>query len=346
MLWLLAGALYKLFEGSPNDLPEIVKDMSPMSSSWATMRTAIIVELAVVGLVIAKPRIGWLFLAGVFATFLAVLFPLVQAGESSWGCFGSNVTIEPLHMMGIDGALLLLILISKPWRLPKEAGLGFAAFLPFLVVAVAAPTMKLTEPKLPVTTPAKINVGTTQGGDTVWVVEDPGADQPEGGAEGQPPVGADPKPTGPVETPPQDPEPTEEAGLPEFYDLPHFDWEGKMFDETDLAAFVDQSMGAVLPNSHVVVYRQTCEVCAKHLEGLWLESQENPDKWAGEKQLVLIRVIEHKDETEDNKCMNLPQPHQMVTMPALKRGYGIKTPMTFEVDEAYTIQNVQDLSAH
>ncbi|MEM8711887.1 MAG: MauE/DoxX family redox-associated membrane protein, partial [Planctomycetota bacterium] len=148
MLWLLAGALYKLFDGSPNDLPEVVKEMSPLSG-WETMRAAIIVELAVVGLVIAKPRLGWLLLCGVFATFLAILFPLVQAGESSCGCFGSNVTIAPEVMMGIDGGLLLLILISRPWRLPKESGLGWSAYVPLLAAAIAGPWMKLEAPQLP-----------------------------------------------------------------------------------------------------------------------------------------------------------------------------------------------------
>ncbi|MGK0482373.1 MAG: hypothetical protein ACJAQ3_002352, partial [Planctomycetota bacterium] len=107
MLWLLVGALYKLFEGSPNDLPKIVTDMSPLGSSWETMRAAIIIELAVVGLVLAKPRLGWVFLVGALGTFLAILYPLVQEGAASCGCFGSSITVKPETMMAIDGGLLV-----------------------------------------------------------------------------------------------------------------------------------------------------------------------------------------------------------------------------------------------
>ena len=34
---------------------------------------------------------------------------------------GGTITIKPITMMAIDGGLLLLILFSKPWRLPSAA---------------------------------------------------------------------------------------------------------------------------------------------------------------------------------------------------------------------------------
>ena len=108
-------------------------------------------------------------------------------------------------------------------------------------------------------------------------------------------------------------------------------------------------MGAVLPNSHVVVYRQTCEVCKAHLEELWEEAQNDPNRWAsdggaaGGQSLVLLRIIENKDTAENNLCELLPEPSQKVTLPALKRGYGITTPIAFDVDENFMVQNVTDL---
>ena len=366
MLWLLAGALYKLFEGSPNDLPEVVKDMSPLSG-WETMRAAIIVELAVVGLVIAKPRIGWFFLAATFGVFLAVLFPLVQAGESSCGCFGSNVTIAPQTMMGIDGGLMLLIFISRPWRMSPDSGLGWAGYLPLLAVAVAAPWMKLTAPVLP-TPQSGSNTGLVDSAsgaanDTASdlanaagalgvTAGDDSAAQPDAGNEGDvvlpvvPPSENIQEPGTAIETPVvvlPDPEP---SAMPEFYELRHDTWTGKDLYETDLASFIDQSQGAIMPGSHVVLYRETCSVCREHLTQLWEEAQNDPTKWSGENQLVLIRVIELKDATEENLCTVLPEPHQRVSLPALKRGYGLKTPMSFDVDMNNMIQNVQDLSVH
>ena len=356
MLWLLAGALYKLFEGSPNDLPQVVTDMSPLSG-WETMRAAIIVELAVVGLVIAKPRIGWFFLAATFGVFLAVLFPLVQAGESSCGCFGSNVTIKPQHMMAIDGGLMLLIFISRPWRMSRDSGLGWGGYLPLLAVAVAAPWMKLKEPVLP-TPSAKpatelvtsVTSGTDAMAEGLGNAAENVADIQTSAA---PELGGDEEASGEVTLPTEppgravvEPGPSDVAALPEFFELRSDTWEGKDLYDTDLASFIDQSQGAVLPGSHVVLYRQTCSVCEEHLTQLWEEAQNDPTKWTGEQQLVLIRVIENKDMKEENLCTVLPEPHQRVSLPALKRGYGIKTPMSFDVDLNNAIQNVQDLSVH
>lgn len=341
LLWLLAGALYKLFDGSPNDLPQPVVEHSPFDK-FDTFRLAIAAEFAVVGLVLTVPRLGWIALGGIFSVFLAVLVPLALGGESSCGCFGSNVTIAPWQMMLIDGSLLGLLLFSAPWRLPKEAGLGAPAFLPFLIVAIVAPLMKLDPPTLPkVVRPDGITAAAPQGdGDSL------AADPAPGLADPDPSAGGTEEP-GPA---PAEEEAVEQSGeLPEFYELRSAEWTGQDFYATDIAAFADQSMGAVLPNSHVVVYRQTCEVCKEHLEELWEEAQNDPSRWAsdggaaGGQSLVLLRIIENKDTAENNLCELLPEPSQKVTLPALKRGYGITTPIAFDVDENFMVQNVTDL---
>jgi hypothetical protein len=337
LLWLLAGALYKFFDGSPNDLPQPVVEHSPFGK-FDTFRLAIAAEFAVVGLVLTVPRLGWIALGGIFSVFLAVLVPLALGGESSCGCFGSNVTIAPWQMMLIDGSLLGLLLFSAPWRLPKEAGLGAPAFLPFLIVAIVAPLMKLDPPTLPTLIRPEVITAVDPQGEGGGQATDPA------------PTGADSDlSTGGTEDP--GPAPAEEpsGALPEFYELRSADWTGQDFYATDIAAFADQSMGAVLPNSHVVVYRQTCEVCKAHLEELWEEAQNDPNRWAsdggaaGGQSLVLLRIIESKDTAENNLCELLPEPSQKVTLPALKRGYGITTPIAFDVDENFMVQNVTDL---
>ncbi|QDV07763.1 hypothetical protein Poly30_32950 [Planctomycetes bacterium Poly30] len=364
MLWLLVGALYKLFDGSPNDLPKIVTEYSPFASNWETMRAAIIIELAVVGLVIAKPRLGWLFLVGAYGTFLAILYPLVQEGAASCGCFGSSVTMKPETMMAIDGGLLALIVISRPWRIAKESGLGWAGYLPLLAVAIAGPWMKLTAPVLPpAKNPALVSTEPTGKAETpAAATEGMGVltpIKPESTAQAASEMATDPMPGTPVvelpqETPAEEPVAPQiqdvvveaDPAMPEFFELRPDTWEGKDFYETDISRFIDQSEGAVLPNSHVVVYRQTCEVCQEHLEELWQEAQNDPTKWSGERQLVLIRVIENKDTPENNRIELMPEPHQRVSLPALKRGYGITTPMAFDVNEMNVVENIQDLSKH
>lgn len=360
LLWLAAGALYKLFEGSPNDLPETVKSVSPLGA-LETMRLAVGIELAVIGLVIALPRIGWFFLAGTFAVFLAVLTPLVASGAESCGCFGGNITIPPGVMMAVDGGLLALLLATKPWKtVPREAGLGLPALLPFLAVAVLAPYKKLVPAKLPVHTPRAVaNAGDTQPSGTGPTVPGPAGVPNEAGAAGSsdtpPPQGVagvvdPPSQTAPV-TPEASPEATPEASagaLPEFYELRVADWVGQDPWATDLTFFYEQgaaagfAQGAFLPNSHVILYRQTCEHCKEHLEHVWQEVQSGDPKWQG-RTIVLLRLVESKDTPENDVCTVLPEPSEKITFPALKRGYGITTPYSFDLDEAGLLQNPVDL---
>lgn len=358
-LWLLTGALYKLFEGSPNDMPPLVVEKSPFDM-WETFRYAIMVELAVVGLVFSVPRIGWVFLAGTFVTFLTVLVPLVLEGEESCGCFGSNVKIDPIVMMSIDAGLLLLLLSSKPWRLPKDSGLGWGGLVPFLVLAVAGPFLKLEgSPELPARkAPAPTITGDPTGADslvdTAQDAVETVADAADAAASDLVNAATDAEPAPEEEPRIEDVEVSDNgevdapadvaSDLPPFYELRWQEWAGKDFIETDLFAFADQSNGAVMPNSHVVVYRQTCEVCKEHLEKLWEETQTDPQKWQ-ETSLVLLRIIETKDTDQNNVCTLLPEPSEKVTLPALKRGYGITTPLTFDVDDNYLVENVLDVRA-
>ena len=377
LLWLAAGALFKLFEGSPNDLPGTVKELSPLSD-LQTMQAAVMIELAVIGLVIAKPRLGWIFLAGTFATFIAVLYPLVQEGATSCGCFGGNIEIKPEVMMGIDGALLVLMLISMPWRMPKDSGLGMPAFLPFLAVAVLAPWQKIEAESKPTFNPALVGKLRNAGKEATpaGLVED----NPDGGGgepagEGTTPPDPDPNVEDPSTTvvgtdndeseQPEDPTPPAEPpseGLGEFWSFeplneadPERYWVGKNFYETDFASFymkgfeLGLEQGTVPPNSHVVIYRETCEVCSEHLQELWQEVTNGDAKWIG-KTIVLARIRELKDATSENLCTVLPESNfnagimvEKIQLPELPRGYGITTPYTFDVDENENVQNPVDL---
>src|SRR5437762_3700948 len=86
-LWLLAGALAKLFLGTPKDLPEIVRKLSPFGLDL-TFHLVIAVELAIVWLSLLKPRRAWPVLLAVYAFFEFVLASQLSAGAKSCGCFG------------------------------------------------------------------------------------------------------------------------------------------------------------------------------------------------------------------------------------------------------------------
>jgi hypothetical protein len=338
MLWLAAGALYKLFEGSPNDLPLVVRELSPLAS-LDTMRVVIGIELAVIGLVIAVPRIGWFFLSGAFAVFIAVLVQQVMGGETSCGCFGGNIEIDPRVMLAIDGGLLAFLLATKPWSsLPRGSGLGAAALLPLFTVAAAAPYGKLQEVDLPIpprketpafpkgdaTAPATGAGGSVQAtGTGAGVLEGvTGGTQdsalPEAGAAaaggGTPETGTvHPETADPAGTvDPETPVASSGTELPEFRDLPIASWVGQDPWATEFAYFYSAGeaagytqLGAFQPNQHVIVYRQTCEHCKAHLEQVAQELQTGDPKWAG-KNLLLLRLVETKDTPENNICTLLP----------------------------------------
>lgn len=140
-LWLLAGALFKLFAGSPNDLPPMVKEF--FLGPDMTFKSAIAVELCVVMTVLLRPRLGWFFLAGTYAVFIAVLAPLVASGEESCGCFGSSVTIPPIVMMGLDALMLLAILFTKPWSQIAKSESKPWILVPLCAAGIASPFLKI-----------------------------------------------------------------------------------------------------------------------------------------------------------------------------------------------------------
>ncbi len=145
-LWVMTGAAYKLFSGSPNDLPPIVREF--FLGPGLTFKLAIAIELSIGFITLLRPRIGWILLSLQMLTFILVLTQLVASGEASCGCFGSKVTVPPAVMMAIDAVCLGLVLITRPWTsLPtKEPPLSLAAvaviiscLAPWLVISTPAP---------------------------------------------------------------------------------------------------------------------------------------------------------------------------------------------------------------
>ena len=70
-LWLLAGAVFKLFWGSPNLLPQVVRDV-PLALG-TTYRLAIAAELVLAMLALFKPKWGWPLLVGALLLFDVIL---------------------------------------------------------------------------------------------------------------------------------------------------------------------------------------------------------------------------------------------------------------------------------
>jgi hypothetical protein len=138
-LWVLVGACFKLFWGTPADLPQPVRDF-PLELGL-TYNLAISIEIAIALVALLRPRWGWLPQALLLVVFDVVLAQLMVAGAENCGCFGSSVSMPPWAMMTIDSVLLLALLVTRPWRLPPGrvpvllpvAAVALAAVLPWLL---------------------------------------------------------------------------------------------------------------------------------------------------------------------------------------------------------------------
>ena len=133
-LWILAGAFLKLFQGSPADLPQVLRDL-PMDTGLV-FKLAITGEMVVGLLALLRPSRGWLPVKIVTLAFLVVLVTQIVGGEENCGCFGAAVTISPVVMLIIDAVAFLALVLVKPWK--QEPGKGELPWLPtVLIIAIA-----------------------------------------------------------------------------------------------------------------------------------------------------------------------------------------------------------------
>ena len=134
-LWLAIGASFKLFAGTPKDLPPVLFDLGVDID--LLFRLAIGIELSIVALALLRPALGWRLLALQYVIFLGLLVQLQASGAESCGCMGSSVTLTPLTMMAIDGVLFALLLLAKPWQQPLKSS-GPAWLAPAAVAGLMA----------------------------------------------------------------------------------------------------------------------------------------------------------------------------------------------------------------
>jgi len=160
-LWILAGAFLKLFQGSPADLPQVLRDL-PLDTGLV-FRLAISGELVVGLLAVLRPSRGWLPAKILTLAFLIILVTQVVGGEDSCGCFGAVMTISPMVMLIIDAIAFLALVVVKPWRLERDkAELPWAATALVILGCLVLPWVIDNQ-----TTTADVAAGNTDGNQ--WV---------------------------------------------------------------------------------------------------------------------------------------------------------------------------------
>lgn len=143
--WLGIGAVLKILDGSPNNLPAaLVKWLGGLGMDLRfLLEFSIAVELIVVGVMILVPGLARIVGIVMMAAFMPVLIGDVALGASSCGCFGA-VQIPPWVTLVTDAFFLISLLflargvpaLKTPRSLPTRQVLS-AGLWSVISVAVA-----------------------------------------------------------------------------------------------------------------------------------------------------------------------------------------------------------------
>ena len=119
-LWILTGATFKLFAQTPSTLPlyTILNPAKDRGIDLGILLNMLIgLEFLAIGVIVFMPRLSRLMAGFMLGSFVLILTNELFQGAESCGCLGGKITIHPGVMMGIDGILLLgviLLPIIKP----------------------------------------------------------------------------------------------------------------------------------------------------------------------------------------------------------------------------------------
>ncbi len=224
-VWLATGAIFKLLDGSPSNLPAaVIKWLGALDVNLVfVLRFGIAVELIVAGVMVLLPPLARITGLVMLGAFLPVLLGDVLLGASSCGCFGS-ISIHPAITLAVDLSFFLALLVLGR-RVPR---LALTRTLPSARVIVAG-----------LWTLASIAAafGVSTGGST------------GGGGTAAEPVSL--------------PDAAAAALPAEGYYLPQYaSWIGRPFLDLDIASWVrGLPPDLVTGQQYVVFYRKDCEHC-------------------------------------------------------------------------------------
>ena len=226
-LWLLSGAVLKLLDGSPSNLPSVlVKALGGSGIDLMfVLQLSIVVELVVVGIAWLLPQLARPATLVLLGAFLPVLVGDLVLGSSSCGCFGA-VQVHPAVTAGMDLAFFLAVLLlgrhAPSLRVPRSLPVGrtVAAGL-WMLAAVAVGFGAVSRPA----------AGEKSGTGTV--------------SEGAPAA-------------------LPEAG---YHVPDYASWIGKDWDEVPIARWISEMPdGADHGTHYVLFYRKDCEHCHELME--------------------------------------------------------------------------------
>jgi hypothetical protein len=121
-LWILSGALFKLIEGDPRNLPQGLRQIliKPDGTDPDLILLILIaLEFLAVGVMLFLPRAARLMATFMLGCFCLILLNELRIGNvTSCGCFGS-LTIPPWAILIVDGLLLTGVVLFEPAKSEK-----------------------------------------------------------------------------------------------------------------------------------------------------------------------------------------------------------------------------------
>lgn len=227
--WVLTGALFKLMEATPSNLPG--KTILPLAAkmnldlNW-TLAVLIGLEFLAIAVMLCLARLARPMAIFILSVFCLVLIgEMVQGNVTSCGCLG-NVKIPPWAILAVDGSLLLGVVLFDPSPLIKAGPVGMPAVLVAVLVAggFALSYWQIIHP---------LQTGTTNIN---------GNNNGNGGPSG---VG-----------------PNVSAVPPYWFANDVEDWVGKHWTEVELFSFMPtRPAGLDAAKRYVVFYSRTCDHC-------------------------------------------------------------------------------------
>jgi hypothetical protein len=246
--WILAGALFKLWERNPQLLPKPVTVFVKLAGIPReryldpAMRGMVAVEIsAAIAIALGPARLGRVLSIALLALFCTILAILIASGAASCGCFG-NSGPSPRWMLAIDGALLVAVMVLRAPAAPPVSAGGRTGALLGAAALVGTVTAFAVPPRAGVA---------LQPADT------------EASAQQQPPTPSatnEPAPAVPATAAPWPPMP---ATAKPWYAPEFAEWTGKRLDSQELMLLVQRPLPANLNagRHHVVLMREDCEHC-------------------------------------------------------------------------------------
>ncbi|HSL18873.1 MAG TPA: hypothetical protein VLB51_13280 [Methylomirabilota bacterium] len=249
-LWLAAGAVLKLADGSPSHLPAaLIKWCGAIGLNLRyVLELSIAVELIVAGVMVLLPTLARPVGTALLITFVPVLIGDLALGASSCGCFGA-VEVPPWVTLVTDLFFLFTLLVlargvpSLAWSPTLPSGRVLAAGIWSLASMAAA------------FAPFLVGINGVNGAN--------GANGANGGngVTGAPPA-AESAALGPAEG---------------FYLPDYGSWIGQRFRDLDLASWIrglpeDLDAGT----QYILFYRKDCEHCHALMEVFFADGEQLP----------------------------------------------------------------------